>query len=82
MQFEASQVVAGGVSHDLILRDLVQVVDIVEGTYKYFKIETKGLLSPLKLTFRMNKNESKDFRIMYSKSNPRPDEETCERMID
>ena len=30
----------------------------------------------------MNKNESKDFRIMYSKSNPRPDEETCERMID
>ena len=68
--------------HEAILRDLPQVVDVVEGTYKYFKIEARGFLSPLKLTFRMNKEESKDFRIMYSQANAKPDEETSERVID
>ena len=68
--------------HEAILRGVPQVVDVVEGTYKYFKIETKGLLSPLKLTFKMHKEDSKDFRIMYSLLNARPDEETSDRVID
>ena len=82
MQFEASKVVAGGVTHDLIVRDQVQFIDIVEGTYEHYKIETKGILSPLKIAFRYTSNEYNDLKVMYSKTNMRPERNACERVVE
>ena len=69
MQFEASKVVTGGVTHEVIQRDIVQFIDIVEGTYKHYKIETKGILGPLKIAFRYIGEEVKDLKVIYSKTN-------------
>lgn len=72
-------------------------VDIVEGTFQMFKIETRKLLSPLKLYITYKDREitqsdleqsnepkklNKDLRILYSQTIPKPEEYNCDGVAD
>ena len=52
LQFQLGMLVSGGVQHTLITRfngSTFTHLDIVEGTFQLFKIETRKILSPMKL---------------------------------
>ena len=74
--------VSSGVSHELLPRYSSGVntkLDIVEGTFKLYKIETRKMLPPIKILISYKKGESglnrkNDLKVMYSFSNPKPEE--------
>ena len=61
LQFQLNMLVSSGVQHDFIPRYNGQStkLDIVEGTFKLFKIETRKLLSPLKLVITYKTSAAK-----------------------
>ena len=99
MQFELDMLVSSGVQHELLPRWTSGVqtkIDIVEGTFKLYKIETKKMLSPIKLFIRYKKskgaeqpkaskekvlNTKSDLKVLYSFNNPKPEESNCDGFL-
>ena len=50
LKFDITHTLADGETLKVIPRDQPVVIDIVEGTYMYYKIQPKDLLSPIKIT--------------------------------
>lgn len=71
-------------------------LDLVEGTFKMFKIETRKIMSPLKLfinygggsaalrdaTKQIGSKADRDLRIIYSQSNPKPELNNCDGSVE
>ena len=55
--------------------------EIVEGTYNFFKIQARGFLSPCKVMFK-KRSAKGDIKVYYSRTNVRPDEEACDRVLE
>ena len=59
------------------------MIDIVEGTFQLFKVETKDLMSPLKIFFKYQGDDLKGnkpnglLQVFYSKINPKPEAKNC-----
>ena len=54
-------------------------LDIVEGTFKMYKIELRKILGPLKLfIFYKCAKKDRNLRIYYSQSTPKPEANNCE----
>ena len=73
--------VTQGISYTVIKRNVNTSIDILGGTYKYFKIHTTGVLYPLRLVFRYKNNQSKAMQFMYSRFVSKPSQENCEREV-
>ena len=106
IQFQLNMLVSSGVQHELLSRFVngsTTKIDIVGGTFKLFKVETRKLLSPLKIFIKYKKiqsstpeketitnlnaskqlvkkseTSSQDLKLLYSFSNPKPEESNCD----
>ena len=65
----------------MLYRNKTHFIDIFEGTYQLFKIEAKDFLNPLKLTFRYLDDDQKELKLIYSRTNTKPEERSCERVV-
>ena len=81
LNFEVQNTVTQGISYTVIKRNVNTSIDILGGTYKYFKIHTIGVLYPLRLVFRYKNHQSKAMHFMYSRFSSKPNEENCEREV-
>lgn len=89
LQYQVKMVVAAGSVHQVLNRttisskDYANEVEVIEGTYNFFKIEMKGLLQPLKLFFKYQDMPENalfgDLNIFMSSKVDKPDENHCER---
>ena len=85
--------ISSGINHELINRfsGNYTTLDIVEGTFKMYKIEIRKILSPMKLFINYRRNydqkknsggsvrkDERDLRIIYSQTNSKPDEKNCD----
>ena len=58
LQFELNNMISSGINHELIHRfsGNYTTLDIVEGTFKMYKIEIRKMLSPMKLFINYRRN--------------------------
>ena len=70
-------VVSRGLLHKVIKKDQPHIIDIVEGTHQYSKIEIDEILSPMELTFQYKDNMC-DLKVIYSTKNRKPEEKACQ----
>ena len=82
LKFEASTIVKGPIGHILMIRDQITEIDLIEGTFSFFRVEVKGLLNPLKLLFKYNDEKYTDLKVIYSRTSPQPDERKNERIVE
>ena len=62
-----------GVAHTSLDRTLERHLQIVEGTYKLYKVETYKMTPPMKIHIKYKcSREDRDLRTFYSFSDPKP----------
>jgi hypothetical protein len=81
--------VSGGLQHERIPRSIdgkYTSIDIVESTFVLYRVETKDMLSPLRISLKYEENEFGSARprllVMTSKTNPKPEEKNHDAKYD
>lgn len=86
LQFQLKMLVSSGIQHEVIprFRGRYTRVDIVEGTFQLFKIETRKLQAPLRIVIRYVESsaEKRDLRVIYSRTIPKPEVAMCDGSVD